>query len=374
MAEENNNPLDPDSDTPTPVPASPTPSTSLAGLTPGQRLAAKKAQKAVQKREFKDELKRNEELVRQKEQEEADKIFGRAQAAEPALPDNVQKVAGGFSDFLHDHKEKILAALVGALILGGLGVGAKRLLSAGDTEHASALGAALDIASAPIDAEDKDGKTDDGKPLFKSTAERASKAQAAFAAVAKEGGEGAPTWALLAQAATEVELGKFADAQKHFQVAYDAQADHPEIAARSLEGVGIALEGAGKVDEAQKAFEKLKSVDLGKQLAAFHLARLALAKGERDEAKTMLKGLFDELKSPTDGAPSSGYLRNEVEVRLAELDPSQFASSSGGPMVFDPSAYGNDPSKMSSEQIKKLIESLQKGQAAPGATPGTDSE
>ena len=43
-------------------------------------------------------------------------------------------------------------------------------------------------------------------------------------------------------------------------------------------------------------------------------------------------------------------------------------------MVFDPSQYGNDPSKMSQEQIKRLIEQLQKGQGAPGAVPGAGGE
>src|SRR4051794_12381060 len=49
-------------------PARAAPSGKSGALTPGQRLAAKKAQKAIDKREFKEELKRSEEEARQKEE------------------------------------------------------------------------------------------------------------------------------------------------------------------------------------------------------------------------------------------------------------------------------------------------------------------
>jgi tetratricopeptide (TPR) repeat protein len=372
MAEENNNPLEPESDTsptePQGVRAAAGGSgaaSGAVGLTPGQRLAAKKAQKAVHKREFKEELRAKEEATKQKEQEDADRIFGRS-ASEPGLPDNVQQAARTFSDFLHDHAPRLVAGVVGLLVLGGVWLGAQRLLSAGAADHAAALGAALELTTAPLDAEDTDGKTDDGKPVFKTAADRSQKALEAFAAVAKEGEEGAPAWALLAQAATEIELGKFDEARKHFQSSYDAHTGEPALAARALEGVGLSLEGAGKLDEAQATYEKLKSVEASKPLAEFHLARLKLSKGDQEGAKQMLKALYDELKSPAEGSLPSPYVKSEVDVRLAELDPTM-ASSANAPFVFDPSQFGNDPSKMSQEQIQRLLEQLKKGQGAPGA-------
>src|SRR6478736_5226364 len=66
-------------------------SPSPKGLSPGQRLAAKKAQKALDKRDFKDELKRKDEEKRA-EQAEAQRFL--PAQSEPALPDEVQKVAG----------------------------------------------------------------------------------------------------------------------------------------------------------------------------------------------------------------------------------------------------------------------------------------
>ena len=271
---------------------------------------------------------------------------------------------------MQSNRERILGGVAGLLVLGAIGFGVQKLMRAGDADKAVALGAALDLANAPIDPDNKEGKTDDGKPVFKSSTERAEKAQAAFASAAKTGDDGAATWALLGQAASEVELGKFDDAKTHFQSVYDKHAADPALAARALEGVGIALEGAGKSDEAKATYEKLKAQPEAKQIAELHLARLALAKGDREGGKALLKSLYDELKAPAAGSPPSRYVRGEVEVRLAEIDSSLVSRSSsapGQPMVLDPSMLG-DPSKMSQEQIRKLIEQLQRQQGG-GAPP-----
>ena len=341
----------------------PSPAAPSGPLTPGQRLAAKQAQKALDKRELREEIKVRAEQERQKEQAEADKLFGRGQP-NAGLPANVEQVAGTFTEFLQRNRGRILGGLGALVALGLVALGAQRLMRSGAAEQAALLGAALEIASAPIDKDDADGKTDDGKPVFKTPSERAQKALTAFAAAAKEADEGAGTWALLGQAASEVELGKFDDAKQHFQAVYDGHKDEPAVAGRALEGIGLALEGAGKPDEARATYEKLKASPADKQLAELHLARLALAKGDQESGKTLLKSLYDELKSPTEGAPPSRYLRSEVEVRLAEIDSTLVSRQ---PQVFDPTSFG-DPSKMSQEQIKKLIEQLQKGGVPPDGT------
>ena len=127
--------------------------------------------------------------------------------------------------------------------------------------------------------------------------------------------------------------------------------------ARALEGLGIALEAAGKADDAQKRFEELKGFDDGshKDLAEYHLARLKLAKGDRDGAKTILKEVYDRLNAPAEGAPRSRFLKGEVEARLAELDSSLVP------------AGGSEAQQFSQEEIQRLIQQLQqqKGGALP---------
>jgi hypothetical protein len=355
-------------DTPTTPLASNAVATSNSGsavgksvpLTPGQRLAAKKAQKAVEKREFKEELKRSEEESRLKEQEEADRLLGRARP-EPELPAEVEQAARTFSDFVQDHRGRILGGLAAGLAIAAVAFGAQRFMRSGAAEQAEQLGRALEIANAGIDPDDTDGSTDDGKPVFKTEQERANKALAAFDKVAQGEDDAAATWAKLAAAAAETQLGKFAEARKRFQAVYDAHRKEPQLAARALEGVGLSYEGEAKPDEALKAYEQLKSIEGSKELSEYHVARIKLAKGDREGGKTLLKALYDQLSAPGEGAAPSRYLKSEVEVRLAEIDSKLVDKGS--------SIDGDTPQQFSEEQMQRLIEQLQKKGAAGGATP-----
>jgi hypothetical protein len=324
-------------------------------LTPGQRLAAKKAQKAVEKREAREERLRSEEEVRLKEQEEADKLFGRG-PVEPALPAEVERAASGFTDFMQANRGRLVGGVVLVLVGVLAAIGVRHFMRSGAAEQAQKLTQALETANAAIDADDTDGKTDEGKPVFKNEQERATKALAAFDQVAREGEGPTVTWANLAGGAALVQLGKFEDAQKRYQSLYDANSKQPEVAAVALEGSGIALEGAGKLDEAQKRFEQLAKLEGHKDLAEYHLARLKLQKGDVEGGKTLLKGLYDRLSAPAEGTPPSRYLRSEVEVRLAEIDSSLVDKASGG----------GGQQQFSEEQIQRMIEQLQRQQQGQG--------
>jgi hypothetical protein len=329
---------------------------SGVATTPGQRLAAKQALKATQKRDFKEELKRNEDEKRRKELEDADRMLGRG-PVDPALPQNVERVAGKFTGFLQDNRERILIALGLLVVLAGVALGLTRFMRSGSREQAAELARALELLNAPISADDPDGKTDDGKPLFKSEAERAAKSASAFADAAKEGPDN-PTglWARLGQAASQLALGKSSEARALFQSTGGNAGDEPAIRARALEGVAIALEGEGKSDEALKTYEQLKELEGQKELAQYHLARLRLAKGDREGGKGLLKALYDQLNAAKEDSPPSPYLKAEVELRLAELDSS----------LVDQGSSQQQPQQFSDEQLQRLIEQLQKGKA-PGA-------
>lgn len=328
---------------------------ALGAMTPGQRLAAKKALKATQKREFKEELKRKEEEDRQKELAEAERILGRA-PVEPVLPQNVERVAGKFTTFLQEQRARILAGVALVVVAAGAVMAFQRFVHSGNAEQAAELARAVELSNAPIDAEGRADKSDDGEPSFASESERASKAAAAFADAAKTDEKStAAGWAKLGQAATLVAAGKFSEAEALYRTAASHEGD-AQIRARALEGTGIALEAQGKQDDAHKAFEQLKAIESEKQLAEYHLARLALAKGDRDGAKATLKALYDQLNAVReDGAPSP-FLKAEVELRLAELDSS----------LVDQGSSAQQPQQFSEEQLQRLLQQLQQGKA-----PGT---
>ncbi len=316
-------------------------------LTPGQRLAAKKAEKSVKKKEFKEELKQKEQTAQEQAQAQA---RANAADAEPALPEEVQKVARDFSDFVHENQGRIIGGIVAFLVISVAAILAQRLMDTSNAEAASALKSAIETANAPIDPEDKDGKNDDGKPVFASREERTKQAIVAFAAVSKKfGDEDVAPWAKLGEAGAQMELEAHEKARALYESAYEAGKDEPVLAARALEGLGIALEALGKPEEALKRYGQLKAVpgEYTKDTAEYHIARLSLAKGDRETAKKLLKALYDRLSETKDGEPTSKYLKGEVEIRLAEIDSS----------LVDKGTTPVDGSQsFSQEQLQQLLE------------------
>jgi tetratricopeptide (TPR) repeat protein len=326
------------------------------GMTPGQRLAAKKAAKATKKKHFKEELK---EQARESEEKALANAQLASAPAEPALPDEVQQVARDFSDFAHDNRKGILGAIFAFVAISVIAILAHRTMSSSAAEAASTLGSALETANAAIDAEDKDGKTDDGKPVFASRADRSKKAIEAYGQVAKKFGDDAVApWAKLGEAAEHVAAGNYDQAATLYAAVYAAQKAKPSLAGRALEGQAIALEAAGKKDEALTRFEELAKLPGGafKDSAEYHIARLKLDKGDTEGGKAMLKALYDRLSDPAEGAPPSRYLRGEVEQRLAELDSS----------LVDKGTTGVDNQQFSQEQLQRLLEQLKLQGGVPG--------
>ncbi len=364
MAEDNN--LEPERKDPEPQPGkSPdedTPaegtepsSASLKGLTPGQRLAAKKAQKAVEKREFKEELKRKDEVEREEETAEAQRILGQGPSG-PIAPDNVQRAAGDFTEFVQVNRGRILGGIA-LVVVGALSfIGLRGVLGQGSAEQGTAIAQALEIESAPIDPDNTSGKNEDGKPVFKSREERSQKAAAAFAAAAQSKPDSvAAGWAQLAEATAKLELGDASASEAAFKRVLDAHKGNIALETRALEGVAIATEATGKAEDAAKRYEDLKRLD--QDSAEYHLARIKLEKGDREGAKTLLKGVYDRLSNRTEGGPPSRYLKSEVESRLAEIDST----------LVDKGTSGSDGQQFSQEELQRLIEQLRQQQQGGGA-------
>jgi tetratricopeptide (TPR) repeat protein len=320
-------------------------------LTPGQRLAEKRGKKAQQKQDFKAEIKKKEQQEADQEQEEAERVLGYRR--EFSGPDPTVEAAANVTHYVQDHTGRIVAGVLGVVAVGLLFVFGRDLLMAGSAEQAKLFETALEIANAQVDANDDDGKNDQGKPVFKSEKDRATKAVEAFAAAAKNAPDSrAGSLAKLAEGSLLTSLGKAGDAVSLFAAAFSAEKERPSVAALALEGEGIALEAADKGADAEKRFEQLKTFDGSayKDVAEYHLARLKLAKGDRDGAKVLLKGVYDRLGSPAEGAPKSRFLKGEVEVRLAEIDSSLVPAGSGEAQQF------------SQEEIQRLIQQLQQQQ------------
>ena len=347
-----NSPLDADSKVTT---------SGKTGLTPGQRLALKRDKKSQQKQELKADIQRQKDDEQAKEKEEAERSLGIQR--EPSTPDPVAQTATQVTSYFQHNRGSIVGSVVGVVALGFAIVLSRSYLFTGSSEQANLLATAVESANAQIDENNTEGKDADGKPVFKSAGDRAAKAADAYAAAAKHDADSlAGKWAKLGQSSVMLAAGKVSEAQTLFSAVYGASKDRPVIAAQALEGSAIALEAAGKVDEALKRLDELKAFEgeSYKDLAEYHVARIKLARGDRDGAKTMLKGLYDRLNSAAASAPKSRYLKGEVEVRLAELDSSLVPAGSGEGQQFSP------------EEIQRLIQQMQLQQK--GSAPGSSGE
>ena len=111
------------------------------------------------------------------------------------------------------------------------------------------------------------------------------------------------------------------------------------------------------------------------QVANYHLARLMLSRGERDEARTALRELVDSLRAETvegSSEPRFPYLLAQAEVRLRELDPS--SATSAGPQLLGPGGGeaggpggGGD---IDPAQLQELIRQFQAQQQGGGGGEG----
>jgi tetratricopeptide (TPR) repeat protein len=90
----------------------------------------------------------------------------------------------------------------------------------------------------------------------------------------------------------------------------------------AIEGLGYALEAAGKIDEAKARFDKLMAESSGeaKKMATYQAARMAQLKGDKATATKLLKEVVDTYKG--DNKPSRlDTLFVQARTRLLALDP-----------------------------------------------------
>ena len=126
-------------------------------------------------------------------------------------------------------------------------------------------------------------------------------------------------------------------------------------------------EAADDLTGAQATYEQLGLLadHRFESVSKYHLARLQIARGEDDAARTSLRELVGELRATGEDAPEPEfpYVLAQAEMRLRELDPStaaaapSFGGGAGAGADLDP-------------QIQEMIRRLQAEQAAGGGAGG----
>jgi tetratricopeptide (TPR) repeat protein len=192
----------------------------------------------------------------------------------------------------------ILAVIVGGIV-------ANNAIDSSRAESSALLSAGFEAFLAPVVPKaEVPAELLKKKPdfLFYETRKaRAEEAQKRFEKAATEKA-GTPVGAIarLGAAASSYDLGAFDKAASEYQ-AFLTEADDGTtwLKANALEGLGQALEAQGKLDEARQQYKALGDLGDGTSslIGRYHEARIALRKGDKAAAKTLLKGVLDAVKA-----------------------------------------------------------------------------
>lgn len=249
-----------------------------------------------------------------------------------------------------------VAAAAGLVVFGYLAYTGKqnaeasRILLEGTADESGRVGAP---------AKKDEDSAQDPRPQFETVEAKNAAALAKYREVTgKYKGTGPAILARLAEGSILLD-GKDAEgaiaAFEEVQKSPLAQVDN-EVRGRALEGLGFAQELKGALDDAAKTYKELENVvevKGFKELAIYHQARVAEAKGDQEKAKELYKTVHQRVTDPTAKLPFP-YLQEAVEDRLRALDPSALPDKSS------PFGNGSGASKMNEAQLKKLQEQIQK--------------
>jgi tetratricopeptide (TPR) repeat protein len=218
----------------------------------------------------------------------------------------------------------------------------------------------------------------DSRPVFDSEASRLAEAEQGYRkAIASYGQSGAGWLARLGLAGVLFDEQKWDEAVSLYRTVRTSELakKDPDMLGRSLEGIGLSLEGKGDIEGALQAFRELTNQEGSASLATlglYHQARLLLAQGNKDKAKELAnkaKERLDKDAKEKDGdkgenAPPSrrSFLSESVKMLLARIDPAA-APGSGSRNLAD--ALREDPNK-----LQRMLEGLKQRQPAPSAPGG----
>lgn len=169
-----------------------------------------------------------------------------------------------------------------------------------------------------VEALTKDRKHPFPIPLFADAEKQSAAIDTALAKVQGEAeGTAAETAASLVRAGRELEVRAFPEAEKLYRDFIAAHPEH-ELLFLAREGLVLALEGQGKVDDALTALAALlgREGDFYRDAALWHQGRLLEAQGKSQEALASYKQYIAEYP-----LSAGSVARESVQGRLRELAP-----------------------------------------------------
>ncbi len=232
-------------------------------------------------------------------------------------------------DWAYERRRFLGLLIVVALLAAVGGILTRRMIQADQADASKVYGEALEVATAPIivrETEDIPPKAEDDALSFGSIEARATEALKQYEkTITEKGDTKVGALAVAGKADALFQLGRYDEAIKAYEDFLSKDiGKEADVSLRALvvEGLGNAYEAAGKLDEAKAKFEQLaeKEPGVAGRMANYHLARLAQAGGEEDEAKKLYAKVIDQSKEQ--GRVSKlDFLFTQARESLLALDP-----------------------------------------------------
>lgn len=294
-----------------------------------------------------------------------------------ALPDVVAANVDAVQT-IYDRNARLLWVALGTVAVGAIAwFSISSYTNKQSRESAQLLSVAVDTAVAPIISGDETADEDGPNESYPSTAARAQKARAAYrTVVTRFSGAAAASWAMLGEANALRTLGKFADAERQYQVLAAKPGLEPFVQVRALEGLGFALEAQSKFAAAEGRFAEAAKLDNGsyKTVADYHRARMLAAQAEPKKAADLLESLIkaERARPSTEGGVVYESVVADAETMLAGLSVVLgTAKPHSDAAAIDPHAGGpvqGSGSGISKEIIEALRKQLANGKGGKGLT------
>ncbi len=209
------------------------------------------------------------------------------------------------------------------------------------------------------DERSDDEKSFDAAAIYKTDAERATDALAAYAKVTSSyPGTGAAILARLGEAGVRLDQGEHDQAAAIYAEVIGSplgKADG-DVRGRATEGLGYAKEGKGDLDGALEAFRELQKIDVRpfKEAGQYHEGRVLLAKGEKDQAKAILQPLYEKVKLPgKEGLVAGEQLKQLVARTLRKIDPALAPAEAKGALG------GARGGQLDMEELQRMLKASQ---------------
>jgi hypothetical protein len=244
-------------------------------------------------------------------------------------PDEFVSFWTHFGQKLSQHRRKVIALLVTAGVCGAAGWGVMAYRQSAAAKATVACDRIDRIAEATLisdkasddkadkgSKEDKAKPEDDGLPHFKTEKERLEAAnKEADAFLAQFGSSGLGRKVLLDKASRLLVLGSPAEAASIYESLSASETDR-DLRLVEREGVALAREAEGKLDDALREFSSL--ADESQSGSKFYLDRALYAKARILEKQGKGKDAEKVLREILDKVPKTA-LRSQIDDRLAIL-------------------------------------------------------